>query len=100
MARKFPIKGLALPLCLAALVLTGCGSPKLQEFRARSWAFALETTGTPAGTRRNCRLAPKPLTCTLGSGVHTLAVCHPDRQEGRRRRQAGHGQAFKTRGAP
>jgi hypothetical protein len=26
MTRKFPIKGLAAPLCLTALVLTGCGA--------------------------------------------------------------------------
>ena len=26
MTRKFPIKGLAPPLCLTALVLTGCGA--------------------------------------------------------------------------
>ena len=26
MTRKFPIKGLAPPLCLIALVLTGCGA--------------------------------------------------------------------------
>ena len=28
MARKFPLKGLAPPLCLAALVLTGCGAQR------------------------------------------------------------------------
>jgi hypothetical protein len=46
MTRKFPIKGLAPPLCLTALVLTGCGA-HLDAASAPS-----ETTAAAVGNAR------------------------------------------------
>lgn len=49
MARKFPIKALAPPLCLAALVLTGCGAHRgAAPVPGEAAAPAAPATATPA----------------------------------------------------
>jgi hypothetical protein len=51
MTRKFPIKGLAPPLCLTALVLTGCGAHlDAASAPSETTAAAAPAAATPAGS--------------------------------------------------
>jgi hypothetical protein len=51
MTRKFPIKGLAPPLCLTALVLTGCGAHlDAASAPSETTAAAAPAAATPASS--------------------------------------------------
>ena len=70
MTRKFPIKGLAPPLCLTALVLTGCGAHlDAASAPSETTAAAAPAAAIPATSA----LPPEP----------------PTRQEGRDHRRPG-----------
>ena len=67
MARKFPIKGLAPPLCLAALVLTGCGAH-------RGAASVPGEAAAPAAPATKATSAAAPLAAATPGYPRSMAV--------------------------